>query len=415
MKKKRLFLKIIIFLFLFFLLTGYTYFTNFFIIKSFNSLKEKLLLEFKEITGFTLSYSNISPDIINSIKIKNVIIYKDNETYLNLGDIVVNYSIINFLKDRSNPFAFIKKITLNKLNFFSNREDLEKNIRELLDKFKNNGGKPTKNNIFSKIKNLEIKIVKSKIEIDDNDRNYLISLKNMKISFQNRIKIDSIINFELKDKNKIIIENLTKINGAISFLDNNVKTFFFIDLVKNEIQGISIKKQRFSFESNGADFFLKRIKDSLKLDLTVAKENNDLFVNVKANLSYNDLKNSIIFTENKSYLTYLYLDTNLSYNILEKKINGNIYLDSFLNSVSIFKKPELIFNLIIRDNILRVNEMSLYTDKRKNFVSLDNGSIIPLNFNKFKTSIKIKDVDFFNIKLNTEIEVLKDKDNIKKK
>ncbi len=119
--KRKIFLLfeiLILFLFVFFFVIS-LYIINISIIKNINSTKEKLLYEFKEITGFTLSYSKLSPNIINSIKISEVKIYTDHDVELELGDIIVDYSIINYLRDKKNPISFIKKIKLNNLYFTS--------------------------------------------------------------------------------------------------------------------------------------------------------------------------------------------------------------------------------------------------------------------------------------------------------
>lgn len=408
---KKIFILNILLLFLF--ISGYIYFTNFFIVSQFNNLKEKLLLEFKKATGFSLSYVQISPDIVNSIKVKNVRIYKDNDSFLDIGDIVIHYSIINFFRNRYNPFAIIKRITLNNLIFSYSKENLFNDIKDLLDKFKNNKLESNKENIISKIKNLEIKIVKSKIKIIDNNKTYSIEFKDIKASFKNRVKIDSIVYIVVKENNQIIIQNLTKINGSFYFLEKKLKSFFFIDFIKNEINGIIIKKQKFSFDSDGNNFFIKRLEDTLDLDLVISKEFDKIFMDIKVNLSYQDIKNIIISSQKKIALNYIYLNTKVNYNLNEKIVNGNIYLNSYLKDFYIFKNPEFIFNGIIKDSILRINEMALYTNNRENFISLENNSILSLNFDKVKTSIKIKDMGFLNLKLNSDIEILKEKGNIK--
>ncbi|HOJ63068.1 MAG TPA: hypothetical protein PLE45_01495 [Spirochaetota bacterium] len=411
-KYKKLFIEIIILLILLAVLSGYLYLTNVFVIKQFNKLQKDILFEFNDLTGFNLSYSSISPNIISSIKMKNVKIYKDKNLYLQLGDVIVDYSIFNFLRNKNNLFSLIKRITLSDLTFFSEKDKLQDSIKNILDRFKSEKKSGSSNkDILTKIKDIEIKILRSKIEISDKKSRYIALIKNINFFFKNRINIDATINFMVNNENITMANFLIRINEALSSLQDNPKSFFYIDFIKNEINGINIKKQRFSFESEKDNFFLKRLKDNLKFDIIVSKENDNIFAEIKSDISYNDIKNFIDIKSN-NIPKYLYVDSNLSYNMMEKKVNGNIYLNSLLNSFSFLKNPELVVNMIIRNNILKVNDISIYTDNRENFISLDPNSKINLDMSSIKTSIKIKDLEVLKSKINTEINIIKEKNSL---
>lgn len=411
MKKYRiLFLELLLLFFILVIFSEYLYFTNIVIIDRFNKLQKNLLIEFKELTGFNLYYSNISPDIIGSIKVKNVKIYKDEDLYLELGDVILSYSILNFFYNKDNIFSFIKRITLKNLTFYSEKEELEVSIKELIDKFKITKDSNSNNkDLLSKIKDIEISIINSKVEISDKEKSYFLLFKNIDFSFKNRIRVDSNINFILKEKDKNIVDILAKFNGNLT-LQDNIKSLFFIDFIRNNINGIKIKKQRFSIETNGSDFFIKRLKDNFKIDIVISKESDNIGLIIKSSLTSNDIKNLIDLSKKSiNVFKTLYLNTEITYNINNKKINGNLYIDSFLDDFLFFKNPELVVNTTIKDSFLKINDLSLYTNNRENFISLDPASIISFDFNKIKTSIKIKDMEILNSKINTEINITKDK------
>ena len=89
--KFELFLIFLVFIFI----ISFILYTNIIVYKYLNSAKDDLLNEFKQNTGFSIKYKKIYPNIIGKIKIKEVLLNREDST-LELGDIEISYSFLPF-------------------------------------------------------------------------------------------------------------------------------------------------------------------------------------------------------------------------------------------------------------------------------------------------------------------------------
>jgi len=407
-KVKTIIINMISFLILLIFLIFTLYFINIVVYKYFLESKTKLLEEFKELTGFNIKYKKLSPNIISSIKVFEVVIYDDLGTKLEVGDLEVDYSIIAFLKNKKNFLSIIKKVKLNTFSFSASKEDILNKVNVIRSKFNNSKTSQSKNKDLLNLQNLVFEIKNGKIGIIDKDNRYSVNLNDLKITFKNQIKIDSLISLKV-DINKKFYGNITvKINGVIKDL-KNIATNFNLDFQKIELNNIKLKRQKISFENNGLDIKIERLKDLLPVRLLLTK-NKDL-LNAKISLD-NFIINDFLITKLKqtNLPKSIILKADVSYNLKSKEINGNLDFDVFFYKLAFFKNLKIVGDIDILKNVTSINNIRVYNGTNYNFIDLKG--VIPLNLEYFTLDLKLKDFNFPSVKLNSDIFLKKQNNNI---
>ena len=249
-------------------------------IKYFERSKIYILNEFRNASGFELSYEKVFPNIIGSIRIYEVKIDDHLGTSLSLGDIDLEYSLLSFFKNRDNPFSIIKKITLKSFKFSSNKDELVR----IAHKFKKKFGKNTKSYKSAKNlipKNLTVELKDGRIRLNDNVSYIKLDLLNLKVVFDKNIRIDSLINFDLDYSKKIAIKTNLKLSGELKDLQK-ISSNFNVDFKTLNINEYKLKRQKFIFENSGLNVKLIRLKDTFPLLFNMEKDNDILNISLRS-------------------------------------------------------------------------------------------------------------------------------------
>ena len=164
----------------------------------FKEYKDDLLLNLKKTTGYDIEYKKISPHILGKINIFEVEIYNSNSSRLELGNVEIDYSILNFLISRKSPVSLIKKISFKSFNLKINNEN---DLNEIKKLFSNSNDSKKKSN--TDIIKLIVEISKGKITLNKNNQNYVINIDDFKANINEKITVNSKLSVSLYKKNKL--------------------------------------------------------------------------------------------------------------------------------------------------------------------------------------------------------------------
>jgi hypothetical protein len=382
------------------------FFINVVVYNKFLQSKDLILTEFKKLTGFSLSYKNMSPNIVSSIKVNEVKLVDENGTEINLGDIDLSYSFLSYLRNKENPISFITKISLKTLNLNTNMVDLQNKIKIFKEKLTSIN--KNKNASSIKINNLTIEFKKCNFYVSDGERNYSFFLDNLQANVSDEIKIKSKINSNINISKNLNMKFQLNTEGIIYNLENQ-DTIFDIEFNAIEINSMKFKKQKFSFSSRYDDFKFERTSDLLPIKFVIEKKDHNIgsFI-VLDNLMSRD----IVISADKNNLNVQKIDLNddLTYNIETKMFNGNISFKLPIDELYFFKNIEINSDLKFKDNLIVINDLSIKDEDKNDIISLKGE--YPLYRSDFGLNLKMKDLKFASTTLNADFFINKKKNDL---
>ncbi len=369
------------------------------------SIKDSILTEFNKLTNLYIRYEKISPFIIGNIKIFEVVIYDSKGLNFKLGNIEIYYSLFSVFVNNKNPLSIFKKIVLKNFDLkLYNKNDYE-NIKNIINNLKLIKKKPNQKPL--KIENLSIEIPKGKIHIIDNKNQYLIESDNLKIKFEKNISISSDLNVFLIKNEDIVIKSQINTIGEINYFNNKYNSRFIVSFENiNFFDDTEIKNQRFQFDTDGKNFTLKRIEDSLPVVIIIKKNENKIF----ADIDINNLSIKSLFKsekKNKYFPDLLTIKSNLGINLDSvKQYSGEIILNTYYDKLLFFKKLNFDLNATLKNQYIYFNKFLLNTlNNNENYIKLEgNFPFYNANYELFAT---INNFLLPLTKINTKISIKK--------
>ncbi|MBN2546639.1 MAG: hypothetical protein JXB50_12635 [Spirochaetes bacterium] len=399
MKKKIIILEIITLFFILIIISTSIIILNFSIFNFFIEFKEVFLNEIEITTGYKINYSKISPNILGKINIFEVEIYNQNSSRLELGNIEIDYSLLNFLFNRKTPLSIIKKISFKSFNLKINNDN---DLNEIKNNFLNNNN--SKNSSTHKIKKLIIEISKGKITLNKNLNSCIINIETFKANIKDKITINSKLSFSYFKKNKLILNTKINNSGYISFYKTFNASNFNINLYNISYLNNFFKDQNFIFNSINKNFILYRINDYLPFEFNLLKFENNLICKI----NINDLiTNSLITSENKSF----FIPDNLTLNFyFRKNLNNQIKnaffkMNSYYESLLFLKNISISLDTKLQDESLHFNKLLITNKKDNSYIFLTG--ILPFYDSDFNLVLDINNFIFPKTTLDTKIYLTK--------
>jgi len=399
MKKKLIFLEILIILIFIIILLSSILFLNIIAYRYFLAKKDAFLNEITEITGFKIEFKKISPYIIGKIKIYEVILYNPNGTILKLGNIEISYSLLSIFSKNKNPIKFIKKIKLKKVDIELNKQNDFDEIISLIKRIKSK----MKFKSFN-VNNLTIEIPYGKINIIDNNKNYIIESNKLKILFKNNIKINTYLNIYVKKNNFNKFKSNIKLDGFIEKRNQQFNTIFSLDLIKTYFGESQLKTQRFVFKSNGPNFKFNRIPDSSPIIFNISKNNEK----ISSIIDINSLNMKELFTaniENKIIPDKATIKSDFNYNLKTKDKTGSIIFNIYYNKLFLLENFGTDIDLLFNKDEIKINKFIIFNHNNKNNISIDGA--YPLNNKDYKITVNFNNFKLPKTIINTKLFITK--------
>lgn len=378
------------------LLISFIFFINIPIYKYFLSIKENLLIDIKEATGFEIKYENISPNIIGKINVFEVVVYNPDGTRLELGDIEITYSIMSFFRRSENLMSFIKKIKLKTLNLRLDKDKSLAQFNNIRNIFGNNQKKKLK------IKRLIIEVPKGKINIIDENKSYLFQTDNLKIVFNSDIKIDSFFNIQFLDDEKISLEARFRTKGMVTKEDDIYNTNFDFEFHNFVFGNNKLRIQRFVLESIGQDFTITRKKDALPITFDISRKNGVFFTDI--DIENLDVKELFVANKKSFYVPdSLTFKSDMFFDIALKNIGGIFKLNSHHDKMLFLNNFDMDLDINIANDIVYFNRFFINNINKEKYIDLKG--FFPLYPKDFDMVLTLKDFEIPKTNINTEIKL----------
>jgi len=285
----------------------------------FNGFSEKLY----EATGLHFDYENLSPSVLSTLYVKNIVLYDDeNNVVLSVNKTKINYKILKLLRqDFSEGFYSIVidgiHLKVDDLLQISSRFSKTKKEASGFDYTKLNNMIPQNvklKNIFLLYKNQQVdsELIIKEFEISPNSR-------NSGINFQ----LNSLVNAKLLTKNQNLSCNASISGSLLQDLQNSsvmvkISNFTNGTFVLNKLNFLV------TYVNSVLGVHIVQNSNPISLGADLHLETGDVNVEIKtAHFSPVNFVNSSAYKKQFKKLSKLYIDTDtiVKFNYKEKKVN----------------------------------------------------------------------------------------------
>ncbi len=372
-------------------------FINITLLTLFQVNKQKLISEIENTIGYSIHYKKISPTLFGSIRIQNLTLTDTtNFKTIEIGDIVITYSIISYLRSNNTPINGLKKITVKRLNAYLSQQQ----IVDFQNKI-NNKSKP--DNPFPVINNVTLEFVNSNITYTIDKNKYVDLYSNLiKINIvKNKIilKTSATLNFIQNDK-KLYSSTIVS-SGKIDTVNKVLQTDFSIVLKNIKLDEIELVDQKITFRSYNSDFELTRIKDPLPIQFTISKIDQM----IHANLDIKDLNTAKLFKAKliKNLPDFITNTFTLDYNIATKKIDSELKGDLLYNTIISLGASKILYDISLSNNTITIKNCSVHSLNNNGSLLISGSYNIKNNIPLIKiTADKLK---VFSSEISSEITI----------
>ncbi|HBD96416.1 MAG: hypothetical protein A2015_03245 [Spirochaetes bacterium GWF1_31_7] len=351
-------------------------FINITLLKLFQVNKQKIISEIENTIGYSIHYKKISPTLFGNIRIQNLTLTDTiNFKTIEIGDIVITYSIISYLRSNNSPINGLKKIAIKRLNAFLSQQQ----IIDFQNKI-NNKSKPDKP--FPVINNLTIEFVNSNITYTLDKNKYIDLYSNLiKINIvKNKINLKTSATFNFIQNEKKLYSSTIVSTGKIETDNKTLRSDFSIVLKNMTLNKIELVDQKIVFKSLNSDFELKRIKDPLPIQFSISKIDQI----IHANLDIKNLKTAKLFTKNpiKNLPDFITNTLSFEYNITTKKIDSNLKGNLIFNTIISLGATKILYDISLSKNTINIKNCSIQSLN-------NNGHLLISGIYNFKQNIPL--------------------------
>ncbi len=228
-------------------------------------LKDKLLAMFNEFSGRNLSYSSLSPSILQYIEIRDLVIYNnkpDESVLLKVKNLRIHYNLLRLIFS-PDPLSAIHEINIEHSEFNLDMVK-EKELTEAIEEF-------IKERLSQKL-DVEFKLTGSNLQFNISDNNYNLLLSKLFLTVVNDEDI-----YEYKVRGNVYLA--TKEQGRTQlWLDTELdfggkvhKQFIWFDMLVNilstESENFTLAEQKFQISMNDNLLLINKIQDSTPIDI----------------------------------------------------------------------------------------------------------------------------------------------------
>jgi hypothetical protein len=378
-----------------------TWVINIHLVDYIDTVKDDLIADFKEQTGFSIEYQSISPNIIGRILVYEVILKNVDGARFELGDIELGYSLTGLLTRPKRPVSLIKNIKLKRL-----RVDIEREY--IIEQVSNMRNRVNRGSLLDQISDMTVEIPRGKVVVKDGDRSYRLATENVKLVLRDDITVNGLLLLTLFMDDVERASSRIRIDGTVSRKSEPVRSDIDFEVQQAAIGSTLLKPQRFRVMSDGDDFSIERYKDSLPVDFTLARVAGQYI----ADISIEDLDvHDILISGKKNTVVpdSLTLQSDMAVDLDDGTVTGS-YSSSvswdqlaFLNNFSV--ETDLSFN----GKKIAIDLFKIYNEDRDGAISIEGD--IPLDASDFSVVLNSKDFKLPGTQLNTIINLTREKRN----